>query len=155
MKERDRLYWECKEVEQCCTRGIRDAIRKHLPRLAMLHSEVEKAVFPLSHDINGMVRTEVDRRDRLDSEKLKVMEEQIKTRKRKRERNLEFPSDDESDDESSECMYDYKPTTTVISTTRTKNDDDKSGRSNMRQSSILTYLLQKNNDKPDENKLDQ
>ena len=77
-----RLDDKCEDVEQCCTRKIRNAIRKHLPRLGMLHLEVEKAVFPLPR---SMLRLEIIRRDRLDREKLKVMEEQIKTRKRKRE----------------------------------------------------------------------
>jgi len=50
-QEKIRLDLRCEEVEQCCARRIRDAIRKHLPRLAMLHSEVMKAVFPLPRDI--------------------------------------------------------------------------------------------------------
>lgn len=86
MKEEVRLESKCEEVHQFCARKIRDAIRKHLPRLAMLHSDLEKAVFPLPRD---MLKLEVNRRHHLDRAKLKVMLEQIKERKRKREGIIE------------------------------------------------------------------
>ena len=73
------LDLRCEEVRQHRTRRTKDTIRENLPRLAMFHSEVMKAVLPLPRDI---LKLGV-RRDDLDRAKLKL--EQIKMRKRKRD----------------------------------------------------------------------
>mmetsp|Transcript_5612 Transcript_5612/g.10314 ORF Transcript_5612/g.10314 Transcript_5612/m.10314 type:complete len:138 (+) Transcript_5612:438-851(+) len=82
LMEEELRYKECRDS---CGRRIRNAIRKHLPRLAMLHSEVENAVFPLPRD---MMKLEIERQHHLDRTKLNMMEEQMNlklTRKRRRE----------------------------------------------------------------------
>ena len=81
LKEERQLDFRYEKMRQHYAERIRDAIRKHLPRLEMLHSEVEKAVFPLPHD---MVRLEVYRRSRRDRAKLNVNLEKLEARKRKR-----------------------------------------------------------------------
>ena len=70
IKEQERLDLKFEEVHQCLAPRIRNAIQKHLPRLAMLHSEVEKAVFPLPRE---KLKLEIVRRELLDRAKLKAM----------------------------------------------------------------------------------
>ena len=87
MKEQERLDIRCEKVRQHCSGRVLGAIRKHLPRLAMLHhSEVEKAVFPLPHD---MMKLEIDRQDHQDRVKLTEMLEKIEAKNRKRKRGEE------------------------------------------------------------------
>ena len=83
MKEQKRLDIRCEKVRQHCSGRVLGAIRKPLPRLAMLHSEVEKAVFPLPRD---MMKLEIVRRDHLDRAKLYVILEKLEARNGKRKR---------------------------------------------------------------------
>ena len=86
MKEQKRLDIRCEKVRQHCSGRVLGAIRKHLPRLAMLHWEVDKAVFPLPRD---MMKLEIDRQDHQDRVKLTEMLEKIEAKNRKRKREEE------------------------------------------------------------------
>ena len=83
LKEERQLDFRYEKMRQHYAERIRDAIRKHLPRLEMLHSEVEKAVFPLPRD---MMKLEIVRRDHLDRAKLYVILEKLEARNGKRKR---------------------------------------------------------------------
>ena len=85
MKEELRRLCKDEEVRECLAGIIRDTIRKHLPKLQMLHLEVEKAVFPLPRD---MIKLEVDRRDNLDRAKLNVILGKVRQKNRKRKRSF-------------------------------------------------------------------
>ena len=85
-EEEARLDAKCAEVREHCARRIRGAIRKHLPELAMLHSEVEKAVFPLPREV---LKLEAYRRDHLDRARLNDILGRIEARNRKRKREEE------------------------------------------------------------------
>jgi len=89
-KEQEWLNSRCQKVQQHCAQRVRDAISKHLPRLEMLHSEVEEAVFPLACD---MIKLEVDRQYHRDRAKLNVLLEKLQARNRKRKRGEEKGED--------------------------------------------------------------
>ena len=93
MKEQAWLTSRCRRMELQLSWRVRDAIWEHLPRLEMLHSEVEKAVFPLRHD---MMKLEVYRRYHRDCAKLNVVREKIEARNRKRKRREEEKGEDET-----------------------------------------------------------